>query len=83
MSRGRSLSPRSVDMDVDIRSPADRSDARVVIITNLTRNVVESHLKTIFGFYGHITKIDLPTFVKCEFICSVAVNESTTYKYSK
>ncbi|KAF8803854.1 hypothetical protein BYT27DRAFT_7108980 [Phlegmacium glaucopus] len=64
MSRGRSLSPRSVDMDVDVRSPADKSDARVVIITNLTRNVVESHLKTIFGFYGLITKIDLPVFVK-------------------
>lgn len=64
MSRGRSLSPRSVDMDVDIHSSADKSDARVVIITNLTRNVVESHLKTIFGFYGHITRIDLPTFVK-------------------
>jgi RNA-binding protein with serine-rich domain 1 len=82
MSRGRSLSPRSVDMDVDI-PPADRLDARVVIITNLTRNVVESHLKTIFGFYGHITKIDLPTFVKCEFVRSVVVIESTTYKYSK
>ena len=70
-------------MDVDIRSPADKSEARVVIITNLTRNVVESHLKTIFGFYGNITKIDLPTFVKCEFICSVVVIESTSYKYSK
>ena len=83
MSRGRSLSPRSVDMDVDTRSPADRPDARVVIITNLTRNVVESHLKTIFGFYGHITKIDPPTFVKCEFICSIVAIESTTYKIFK
>lgn len=57
-------------MDVDIHSPADKTDAKVVIVTNLTRNVVESHLKTIFGFYGHITKIDLPIFVKCGFICS-------------
>lgn len=77
------MSPRSVDMDVDIRSPADKSDTRVVIITNLTRNVVESHLKTIFGFYGHITKIDLPTFVKCEIACSVVVIKFTTYKYLK
>jgi RNA-binding protein with serine-rich domain 1 len=70
-------------MDVDVRSPADKSDARVVIITNLSRNVVESHLKTIFSFYGLITKVDLPTFVKCEFICKEIVMEPTTHKYSK
>ncbi|KAK0498519.1 hypothetical protein EDD18DRAFT_1028576, partial [Armillaria luteobubalina] len=39
-------------------------NAKVVIVTHLTRNVVESHLQTIFGFYGHITKIDLPLFGK-------------------
>ncbi|KAF8204932.1 hypothetical protein BJ912DRAFT_840479, partial [Pholiota molesta] len=50
-------------MDVDSHSPG-KPDAKVVIVTNLTRNVVESHLKTIFGFYGHITKIDLPVFAK-------------------
>nr|GAT53924.1 RNA-binding domain-containing protein [Mycena chlorophos] len=37
---------------------------RVVVITNLTRNVAETHLKTIFGFYGDIMQIDLPTFGK-------------------
>ncbi|PPQ69385.1 hypothetical protein CVT24_001654 [Panaeolus cyanescens] len=67
MSRGRSRSPRpdrDVDMDVDTRSPDDKPDAKVVIVTNLTRNVVESHLKTIFGFYGQINKIDVPVFGK-------------------
>ncbi|KAF5321826.1 hypothetical protein D9619_000976 [Psilocybe cf. subviscida] len=62
MSRGRSRSPRDADVDMDA-SP-DKLDARVIIITNLTRNVAESHLRTIFGFYGHITKLDLPLFLK-------------------
>ena len=44
----------------------EKSDARVVVVKNLTRNVVESHLRVVFGFYGQITKIDLPVFVKCE-----------------
>ncbi|KAH0587422.1 hypothetical protein H2248_006211 [Termitomyces sp. 'cryptogamus'] len=48
-----------VAMDVD-QSPS----AKVVIITNLTRNVAESHLQTIFSFYGPITKIDLPVYGK-------------------
>lgn len=43
-----------------------KPNAKVVIVTNLTRNVVESHLRTIFGFYGQINKIDLPLFGKCE-----------------
>ncbi|KAF7301479.1 RNA-binding domain-containing protein [Mycena indigotica] len=54
-TRGRSLSPA---MDVD------KAGARVVVVTNLTRNVAETHLKTIFGFYGDIVQIDLPTFGK-------------------
>jgi hypothetical protein len=58
-------------MDIDNKNMADdKPDAKVVIITNLTRNVVESHLQTIFGFYGHIIKIDLPLFGKCV-CCSV------------
>jgi RNA-binding protein with serine-rich domain 1 len=69
--RGRSPSPKpigDVGMDVD-RSPRDeKSDAKVVIVNNLTRNVVESHLRTIFGFYGRILKIDLPLFHKCMFL---------------
>lgn len=44
----------------------EKPHAKVLIVTNLSRNVVESHLQTIFGFYGEITKIDLPLFGKCE-----------------
>ncbi|EIN10275.1 hypothetical protein PUNSTDRAFT_63969, partial [Punctularia strigosozonata HHB-11173 SS5] len=47
------------------RSPKDdKRDAKVVVVTNLTRNVVEGHLSTIFGFYGELVKIDLPMFGK-------------------
>ncbi|KAI5125057.1 hypothetical protein M0805_007480 [Coniferiporia weirii] len=66
-SRGRSTSPHplndeDVEMDNVIRQATP--DAKVVIVTNLTRNVVEAHLRTVFGFYGDITKIDLPKFGK-------------------
>ena len=46
----------------------DKPDARVVMVTNLTRNVVEAHLQTIFGFYGQILKVDLPVYGKCTFV---------------
>jgi RNA-binding protein with serine-rich domain 1 len=70
--RGRSISPRAGrDADVDMENgnvPAsgEKPDVRVVIVKNLTRNVVESHLRVVFGFYGQITKVDLPVFGKCE-----------------
>lgn len=67
-TRGRSISPhplRDGDVDMENGNGVDKLDAKVVIVTNLTRNVVESHLRTIFGFYGEITKIDLPVFGKC------------------
>lgn len=44
----------------------EKPNAKVVIVTNLSRNVVEAHLQTIFGFYGEITKVDLPLFGKCK-----------------
>jgi RNA-binding protein with serine-rich domain 1 len=49
-----------------------KPDAKVIVINNLTRNVVESHLRTIFGFYGDIVKIDVPLFGKCMFPIQVA-----------
>jgi RNA-binding protein with serine-rich domain 1 len=55
-------------MDMDPRSPDTKSDAKVVVVTNLTRNVVEAHLQIVFGFYGEISKIDLPLFGKCAHI---------------
>ncbi|KAJ6599311.1 hypothetical protein DFH09DRAFT_1130720 [Mycena vulgaris] len=69
-TRGRSVSPRAnadqdADMDVDSKQPTtNKPTAKVVIITNLSRNVVETHLKTIFGFYGEIVQIDLPVYGK-------------------
>ena len=69
-ARGRSTSPRPLDNqkgddgDVDMDSP-DKPNAKVVHVTNLTHNVVEAHLRTIFSFYGEIVKLDLPTFTKC------------------
>ncbi|TDL29438.1 hypothetical protein BD410DRAFT_892730 [Rickenella mellea] len=65
--RGRSSTPRPLnDTDVDMENGTqdDKPDAKVVIVTHLTRNVVESHLQAIFGFYGDIVKIDLPLFGK-------------------
>ena len=74
-ARGRSTSPHPLhDADVDMENGAtDKPNAKVVIVTNLTRNVVESHLQTIFGFYGEIAKIDLPIYQKCESHSSLSV----------
>jgi len=47
-------------MEVD-----SKPDAKVVVVNNLTRNVLESHLLTVFGFYGNVLKIDVPLFGKC------------------
>lgn len=53
-------------MDVDMGKPSDsKPEPKVVVITNLTRNVVEAHLRVIFGFYGEVVKIDLPMYAKC------------------
>jgi hypothetical protein len=66
--RRPSVSPRPLGDDVDMENAGqEKKDAKVVIVTNLTRNVVESHLQTIFSFYGEIIKIDLPLFGKCAF----------------
>jgi RNA-binding protein with serine-rich domain 1 len=65
-TRGRSASPQSRGVDVDMDKQSDaKPDAKVIVITNLTRNVVEAHLQAIFGFYGEVVKIDLPTYAKC------------------
>jgi len=68
-ARGRSSSPRPIhDGDVDMengnRDARKKADAKVVVVANLTRNVAESHLRVVFGFYGEITKLDLPLFGK-------------------
>ena len=64
-TRSRSGSPQR-EMDVDMDKPSDsKPEPKVVVITNLTRNVVETHLRVIFGFYGEVVKIDLPMYAKC------------------
>lgn len=68
MVRGRSTSPHPLDADIDMDTGEKREneDAKVVVVTNLTRNIAEPHLQTVFGFYGEIAKIDLPLYTKCE-----------------
>lgn len=46
------------------------SSHKVVVVSNLTRNVLAAHLKSIFGFYGDVRKVDLPTYRSSEFDCS-------------
>ena len=85
MSRGRSTSPHPLhdaDVDMDVDTKIEKPDARVVIVTNLTRNVVEAHLQTIFSFYGEITKIDLPLFGKCT-LCCIHAYACTNYTPSR
>ena len=69
------MSPRPLnDDDVDMDNGGlaqEKPHAKVVVVTNLTRNVVEAHLRAIFGFYGEVQKVDLPVFGKCTlFSCS-------------
>ena len=65
-TRGRSTSPHPLhDADVDMDGRQDKPHVKVISVTNLTRNVAKEHLQTIFGFYGEITKIDMPVFAKC------------------
>ena len=90
MSRGRSTSPlqtKDVDMDIDDRSPEHKLIPKVIIVNNLTRNVVESHLKIIFSFYGEIVKIDLPLYGKCTLHTLVLLrfetNENKSYSWAE
>ena len=81
--RGRSTSPRPLrddDVEMDGSPPAD-STAKVVVVTNLTRNVMESHLQAIFGFYGEVLKVDLPVYGKCK--CKHAPTLSTIVAYTR
>jgi len=82
-TRGRSASPQSRDVDVDMeKQPDEKPDAKVIVITNLTRNVVETHLQSIFAFYGEVVKIDLPIYVKC--VCHIlGITPLPTHFFSK
>ncbi|KIY68211.1 hypothetical protein CYLTODRAFT_319147, partial [Cylindrobasidium torrendii FP15055 ss-10] len=39
---------------------------RVVVISNLTRNIVQPHLQAVFSVYGRINKIDIPLYAKSQ-----------------
>ena len=54
LSRSRTLSPRK-----------QHKGNTVIVITGLTKNVQKGHLEEIFGVYGRIVAIDLPTFEVC------------------
>ncbi len=78
MSRGRSTSPRPLDIDEDMNNDTapENPNAKVVIVTNLTKSVFETHLQTIFGFYGEIVKVDLPLYATCEFFSLLIMTQS-------
>ena len=52
--------------DLENSNEANKPDSKVVVVTNLTRNLVQEHLQTIFGFYGEIVRFNLPLVLwKC------------------
>jgi hypothetical protein len=61
-----------MDVDDAKNNMDDKPDAKVIVVTSLTRNVVEAHLRTIFSFYGEIVKVDLPLFGKCILLLSTS-----------
>jgi RNA-binding protein with serine-rich domain 1 len=61
--QSRSVSPRPV---ADAGKKKERDDeSEAIHIKNLSRNVGESHLRAIFGCYGDISKVNIPTYFKC------------------
>lgn len=78
-----SASPHPPALDTDVDMDADKPEAKAVIVTNLTRNVVQAHLRTIFCFYGEIVKMDLPLFGKCVYICAKNVRKLTAQQPAK
>ncbi|WRT65949.1 uncharacterized protein IL334_002900 [Kwoniella shivajii] len=66
-SRSGSISPRRTNGDKNgssAKQGQSRSDGglRVIVVSGLSKNVMKGHLEEIFGEYGRITGIDLPTF---------------------
>lgn len=55
--------PRDVSR-ADASTPA--AGYRVIVVQGLSRNVLATHLREIFGEYGRVTGLDLPVFKVCE-----------------
>jgi hypothetical protein len=64
-------------MEMDTDAPKASANAKVVVITNLTRNVVQEHLKIVFGHYGEIAQVDLPVYGRCAFRSSQLLSHPT------
>lgn len=66
-SRSRSIPPPRIPKDSRDNQAAGRgAGMRVVIVSGLTKNVRREHLEEIFGKYGRVTGLDLPTFAICK-----------------
>lgn len=66
-SRSRSIPPPRVPKDSrDTHAAGRGAGMKVVIVSGLTKNVRREHLEEIFGKYGRVTGLDLPTFAICK-----------------
>lgn len=65
-SRSPSKAPEAVAEKVGENGNTVAGTSKVVIISNLSRNVVEVHLRHVFSNYGDIRKVDLPLHHKCQ-----------------
>lgn len=77
----RSLSPSSGadKRDAERENGTGKPGSHVVIVSNLSKNIVEVHLRGIFSNYGDIRKLDLPLHSKCKhYPLSVAFWPSNT-----
>ncbi|PVG03459.1 RNA-binding domain-containing protein [Serendipita vermifera] len=59
-SRSASPARRESVQDTSGKNGTASSTARVVIISGLSRNIIEAHLQQIFANYGDIKKVDIP-----------------------
>ena len=56
-----------MDIDVDGAEKEETEEGyKVVVVSGLTKNVHQGHLREIFGVYGKIVGLDLPLFKVCK-----------------
>ena len=56
-----------MDIDVDGGDKEEKEEGyKVVVVSGLTKNVHQGHLREIFGVYGKIVGLDLPLFKVCK-----------------
>jgi RNA recognition motif-containing protein len=64
--RSRSPSPGAGKKDHAGENGTGKGNSRIIVISNLSKNIAEVHLRHIFSNYGDIRKLDLPLHQKCE-----------------